>query len=52
MDKLKNKTDMSNDINKRAVDELIIYYRSTKKPILKEEVFELYGTILNTKKLC
>jgi hypothetical protein len=51
MDELKNKTDTDSDINKQAVDELIIYYRSTKKPILTEEIFELYETILNTKKL-
>ncbi len=46
MDDLQREMDINNDIQKRAVDKLVEYYRSTKNPIVSEDIFELYECIL------
>lgn len=42
-----NKSQDKIDSKKQAVDELVKHYRSTRNPIIKEEVFDLYKSILN-----
>jgi len=34
-----------------AVDELIAFYRTTKYPMLESEIFELYESILKSRRL-
>lgn len=50
MNELKRIPDPKLDTKNEAVDELIKYCRSTKIAISPDEVFKLYGKILDEKK--
>jgi len=50
MNELKRVSDSSIDTKNEAVDELIKYCRSTEEAISPDEVFKLYGKILDEKK--
>jgi len=49
MNDSKNKPVSNNDTKKEAVDELIKHYRATKTDISPDELFEIYGRILDEK---
>jgi len=50
MNELNKDSDPKTDTENEAVDELIKYCRSTNEDISPEEVFKLYGKILDEKK--
>jgi hypothetical protein len=39
----------SRDLQVKAVDELINFYKTTKQPMLKSEIFTLYESMLKAK---
>jgi len=51
MKNLLENTYFNKDVKIKAVDELVQYCKSSKKPIAIEEVFDLYESILDDKEV-